>query len=227
VVTPTILRTFPHDTAAFTQGLLMHDGRLYESTGEYGQSQVRVLDTATGAVVSSVPIDKRYFGEGLALSGDRLVQLTWREGVALTWRLSDLSIAGSMRYAGEGWGLSHDGAHFVMSNGSDTLVFRDEEFRIVRRLPVRCNGTALPNLNELECANGRIYANVWYNDCIYEIDPASGNVMRIIDCSSVVKQAGELASGNVLNGIARGAESGVFFLTGKNWGKMFVVRIGG
>ena len=184
---PTIIRTIPHDPQAFTQGLLYHNGLLYESTGLYGQSSLRRIDPANGAVLKNVPVAD-VFAEGLALVGDTLIQLTWKEKAALEYSLSDFKMTGAYSYEGEGWGLTFDGRSLIMSNGSDTLFVRSKSFALQKKIPVTVNGRPLKNLNELEYAGGRIYANVWYDNSIVEIMPLTGKVVKIIDCIRWLKK---------------------------------------
>jgi glutamine cyclotransferase len=220
-----VLRELPHDPSAFTQGLLLHQGQLYESTGQYGQSSLRRWSQETGEVQQRVKLGPGLFGEGLALVEDRLIQLTWRRGQALVYDLASLRKISSFEYAGEGWGLTFDGAALVMSDGSDTLTFRDpESFRPLRHMRVRLQGRPLRNLNELEWAKGSVYANIWMEDWIARIDPATGEVTGVIDASGLLTAA-EQAKADVLNGIAYDQESGRFVITGKLWPKAFEVEL--
>jgi glutamine cyclotransferase len=224
-VKPLVVRTIAHDTLAFTQGLLFRRGRLYESTGIHGQSSLREIDTASGSVAKLVTLDARLFGEGLAVYGDLLVQLTWQSGRALVYSLNDFSVVDAYTYSGEGWGLTAAEGFFVMSNGSDTLYRRDSRFAIVKAVPVTLNGKPLTKLNELEYARGMVYANVWYSSYVFEIDANTGRVRRIVDCSELVAEAGSLDEEDVLNGIAYDQERDTFYLTGKNWPMVFEVQI--
>ncbi len=225
-VTPLVVRTFPHDTLAFTQGLLFHNGKIYESTGHQGRSSLRCIRIEDGAILTNVPVP-RIFAEGLVLKNNRLVQLSWQSGRAFIYSLPDLKNVGVMNYSGEGWGITTDKTWFIMSNGSDTLYWRDDAFKIKRKKPVTLRNQPLTRLNELEYAGNYLYANVWYSDYIFEIETQSGNVHRIIDCSSLVKQAGTLKEEDVLNGIAYNREQDLFYITGKNWPLIFEVRIPG
>ena len=224
-VRPHIEAVMPHDTAAFTQGLFYDGGLLYESDGLYEKSRLRVIDAASGAVKREIPLDRRYFAEGCAKLGETLVQLSWREQTALVWSLPALSPGQPLMYSGEGWGLASDGRRFYMSDGSDTVFVRSADFTIERKLPVTSLGMPVKNLNELEFVKGKLYANVWYQDIIVEINPGSGRVSRIIDCSDMVKQEQPNSSECVLNGIAYNPQSGCFYITGKKWKKLFVVRL--
>jgi len=213
----------PHDPAAFTQGLLLHQGEMYESTGQYGQSSLRRVDPESGGVLAHVPLAPDLFGEGLALVGERLIQLTWKAGLALAYDRRSLRPLPSFRYAGEGWGLAYDGTALMMSDGSDTLTFRDPtSFEIRKRLRVTLRGRPLTLLNELEWAQGRVFANVWLQDWIARIDPESGRVDGVIDASRLLTEA-ERSQTDVLNGIAYDRQTGRFLLTGKLWPKLFEV----
>jgi glutamine cyclotransferase len=225
VVKPSVVRIIHHDSASFTQGLVFSGGRLYESTGLYGSSSLRRIDPVDGRLEKSIKLDSRFFGEGLALMDGRLVQLTWQEGKALIYSSGDFDEVDAFGYAGEGWGLAAGGTSFFMSNGSDTLYVRNRTFKIERKITVRINGKPLVRLNELEYARKSIYANVWYSNFIFEIDPGTGNVSRIIDCTDLAVQAGALEGENVLNGIAFDESTQRFFLTGKKWPMIFEVEI--
>lgn len=221
---PEIIRVIPHDSTAFTQGLIYTDGKLYESTGLVGQSTIRIVDTF-GTVITRKFLPE-IFAEGCCFFNGLLYQITWTEQTCIVYK-PDLTIIRTIAYQGEGWGLTADSKSLIMSNGSDTLYFRDENFKILRKLPVNFNGKPLKNLNELEFANGKILANVWFNDFIYEISPQTGSVLRTIDCTELVNLEKPDSENNVLNGIAFIKEQNRFFLTGKNWKKMFLVKIPG
>ncbi len=224
-VIPVIVRSIAHDTLAFTQGLVFAGGYLFESTGQYDRSSLRRIDPSNGSVLKHVSLDGGLFGEGLALDGEHLVQLTWKSGRAIVYSRSDLSSAGEYAYSGEGWGLSATPDLFVMSNGTDTLYLRDRNFAVVRTTAVTMQGKPLRHLNELEYARGMLYANVWYSNWVFEIDLATGEVTRIVDCSELVASAEPLGDDAVLNGIAYNAQTATFYLTGKNWPLMFEVTI--
>ena len=222
-LTVEVHRTIPHDPAAFTQGLVWWQGKLYESTGRRGQSQVRRIDPATGAVEHQVRVPVFFFGEGLARDRQRLVMLTWQAEQAFVYGLPDLGRLGTLGYRGEGWGLCHDGDRFVMSDGSDRLSFRDSEsFAVVGQVAVTFDGRPLANLNELECVEGEIYANVFRRDTIVRIDPATGKVSARIDAAGLLDPA-QARGADVLNGIAYAPERDRFFITGKLWPTMFEV----
>lgn len=234
------LADYPHDTASFTQGLLLHEGSLYESAGQYGQSDLRRVELETGAVVQQVGVPEAYFAEGLALVDDRLIQLTWREGTAFVYDRQTFERLGEFRYEGEGWGLCYDGQQLYMSDGTERLTVRDPRtFEVVDEVQVRLEGTpvsrlslqgrpdlTLDRLNELECVDDVIYANVWYTDFILRIDKKTGAVTALIYAGMLLtaEEQAALASGAVLNGIAYDPKDETFLLTGKYWPKLFRVQ---
>ncbi|MCS6798865.1 MAG: glutaminyl-peptide cyclotransferase [Myxococcota bacterium] len=233
-LTVRVVRRLPHARDAFTQGLVLHDGTLYEGTGLYGASTLRRVTLETGMVERRAQLPPELFGEGIALVRDRIVQLTWREGIALVWDAERFERVGEHRYRGEGWGLCFDGRRLVMSDGSDTLVFRDpDSFEITGRVRVRRAGRPLAHLNELECVDDLVYANVWQTDHIARIDPRTGAVTGWIDTALHPRAPEglrllppELADDDtdVLNGIAYDARSGRFLLTGKRWPELYEVQ---
>ena len=216
-------RAFPHDTGAYTQGLLWWDGKLYESTGQYGRSDLRRLDPRTGAVEQEVDISPAYFGEGLARVDDRLIMLTWKAQRAFVFGLEHFDELRTFRYAGEGWGLCNDGSRLVMSNGSDRLTFRDlRTFDVLGDVAVTLRGFPLTQLNELECVGGAVYANVYQTDFLVRIDPESGRVTHYIEASGLLTRE-EARGVDVLNGVAFDPGAETFYITGKLWPKMFEV----
>ena len=216
-------RVLPHDPQAFTQGLLWWNGKLYESLGERGKSELRRIDPATGEVEQRVPIPVFFFGEGLALAEERLVMLTWQAQRAFLFHRDSFAKLGTFTYQGEGWGLCHDGARFVMSDGSSKLTFRDSaSFAFAGAVEATLDGVPLAHLNELECVADGVYANVWQRDFIVRIDPTSGRVTQRIDASGLLDAAAAPAAG-VLNGIAYNPESQRFYITGKRWPALFDV----
>lgn len=216
-------RTLPHDTSAYTQGLLWWDGKLYESTGQYGTSDLRRLDPATGAVEQRVDIEAAYFGEGLARVDDELIMLTWKAQRAFVFGLERFDRRQTFRYRGDGWGLCNDGRRLVMSNGSNRLTFRDlRTFEPIGEVAVTLRGLPLLQLNELECVGDVVYANVYQTDFLVRIDPSSGRVTHQIDASGLLTPA-EARRADVLNGIAFDPGTERFYITGKLWPTMFEV----
>lgn len=221
---PEVLAEVPHDTAAFTQGLELADGVLYEGTGLAGRSELRELDPATGAVRRAVPLPRDLFGEGVTVVGDRVWQLTWRDGVALEWDRAALTLRREVPLDGEGWGLCSDGQRLVRSDGTDRLRFHDPDtFAETGAVSVTLDGAPLTELNELECVDGQVWANVWRTDRIVRIDPADGRVTAVLDAAGLLDPA-RRAGADVLNGIARCGD-GEYLLTGKLWPVTFVVRM--
>jgi glutamine cyclotransferase len=220
-----VVRTLPHDRGAFTQGLLLFDGKLYESTGLLRESTLRRVDPDSGTVEAKVALDPALFGEGLARVGGRLIQLTWQNGRALYWNLSSMTKEREVPYEGEGWGLCFDGRRLVMSDGSDQLFFRDpDSFALTGQVSVRRAGSGVRNLNELECADGVVYANIWQDTHIARIDPSTGEVTGWIDASNLLSGDDRIGA-DVLNGIAAIPGSRHFLLTGKLWPHAFEVEL--
>jgi glutamine cyclotransferase len=218
-----VLSVRPHDSSAYTQGLVWDNGRMYESTGLYGRSSLRQVESRTGEVLRRVDVPAGFFAEGLAQVGNRLVQLTWKEGVAFVYDALSFGRVGEFHYDGEGWGLCDDGGRLVMSDGSDRLSFRDRRsFALLGGVNVRLDGLPVQELNELECVGGAVYANVWKTDEILRIDPAGGRVAAVIDAGGLL-DAAEKAQADVLNGIAYDPLKKTFLITGKLWPKMFEV----
>ena len=220
---PVVHRVFPHDASSFTQGLVWHAGRLYESSGLYGRSGVREVDLRSGRVLRSRRVADAFFGEGLALVGKRLVQLTWKEKTAFVFDRGTLAERGRFRYRTEGWGLCFDGRRLVMSDGTNRLFLREPAtFRLLRTISVQRPAGVDLRLNELECVDGKVYANVWPTDTIAVINPVEGAVEQLIDAGGLLTEA-ERARADVLNGIAYNPRTRRFYLTGKNWPKLFEV----
>ena len=218
-----VLEERDHDPKAFTQGLEFDDGRLYESRGRNGESGISEIDPRDGSVLRWMPLADEYFGEGVTVVGDSLIQLTWLSGKAFVYDIESFEVTGSFDYEGQGWGLCFDGVRLVMSDGSSSLTMRDPKtFSVVDSVTVRLDGLGVASLNELECIDGKVYANIWQTDTIVEINPATGDVTAVIDASGLLDDAGQSAA-DVLNGIAYDEDSGAFLLTGKLWPSMFVV----
>ena len=215
-----VIENSTHQNDAFTQGLLWHQGMMYESTGIYGESTLREV-FPNGTVNRSVDLDLTQFGEGLSIVGEQLIQLTWKENTALIWNLSDFTLVGNFSYDGEGWGLCNNGTSLVMSDGTSQIDFRNpSDFSITRSINVTLDGEELGQLNELECDSSHIWANVFQTDEIVRINSSTGVIDQVIDASSL----GGEDNGGYLNGIAFDSD-GDMWLTGKNWPKIFEVEL--
>jgi glutamine cyclotransferase len=223
-----VIARFPHDGRAYTQGLLWHDGALYEGTGLLGESTLRRVDLTTGDVLKRVDLSDDRFGEGIAIVGDRLYQLTWNAGVAYVYALDTFAVVDSMQYEGEGWGLTYDGTHLILSDGTDRLRFIDPaDFREVRSVQVTDNGAPLTSLNELEYIEGEVWANVYQSDYLVRIDPATGAVNSWVDLRNLLERSDRSGSVDVLNGIAWDPAGRRLFVTGKRWPWLFEVAMPG
>jgi glutamine cyclotransferase len=221
-----VVHAYPHDTSAFTEGLFYLNGYLYESTGLESHSSIRKVRLDTGAVVQKIDIPAQYFGEGIVNWQGRLISLTWKSQIGFVFDLATLKLEKSFQYEGEGWALTQDGRQLIMSDGTPELRFLNPTtLRETRRLQVTLNGTPLRNVNELEWVNGEIYANVWQSDRIVRIDPRSGDVIGVIDLSGILGSARVSSPDGVLNGIAYDAKTDRLFVTGKNWPKLFEIRL--
>jgi glutamine cyclotransferase len=221
-----VVHEYAHDPRAYTQGLVFDGGQLHESTGQRGASTVRTVEIETGKVLRKTELPFNYFGEGLALVGERLIQLTWEEEVARVYDRGTLKALDQFEYQGEGWGLTFDGRHLIMSDGSDKLVFRDPEtFKEVRRVSVRMKGAPLLELNELEMVEGEVWANVWKRDYIARIDPRTGEVLGVVDLAGIFDRHSVPDEDAVLNGIAYDPAGKRLFVTGKLWPKLFEIEV--
>lgn len=221
-----VVKVYPHDPMAFTEGLEFHGGVLWESTGLNGSSSIRKVDLATGKVLEDHPLSTLYFGEGITFFGDRLYQLTYMSGVAFVYDPKTFKQIESFHYAGEGWALTHDAKHLIMSDGSSSLRILDPAtFREISRLPVRDGGRPVTNLNELELIEGELWANIWTKEIVARIDPRTGQVNSWVDFSGLKQQAGCREDCDVLNGIAYDAPRKRIFVTGKHWPKLFEIQV--
>jgi glutamine cyclotransferase len=221
-----LVRRYPHDPRAFTQGLVyLKDNQLLEGTGQYGQSQLRLVEIETGKVLQNVPLDAQYFGEGIALFQNKIYQLTWKNNLCLVYDQATMQLERSFKYAFEGWGLTHNDTELILSDGSFQLRFiRPDDFQVLRTIDVVDRGTRIKNLNELEWVNGEIWANIWYEDRIARIDPRTGGVVGWLDLSHLFpKQQRDREA--VMNGIAYDAATKRLFITGKNWPSLFEIKV--
>ena len=222
-----VIHQYPHDRQAFTQGLLFTDGTLYESTGHYGQSTVRLVDLDSGDIKKSVALAPRYFGEGMVNWQDKLINITWKSRTAFVFDKESFEEVGRFSYLGEGWGLTQNGQELIMSDGTPDIRFLDPEtFKEKRRITVTYKKEPVRNLNELEWVKGEIFANIWQTDWIARIDPISGEVIGLIDMRGLLPPStGVRSADNVLNGIAYDAEKDRLFVTGKNWPTLFEIKV--
>lgn len=221
-----IVQEFPHDPGAFTQGLVYHAGFLYEGTGLNGSSSLRKVELKTGRVMKSRELPRQYFGEGIAILGGRIYQLTWRSGVGFVYDLRSFKQLDSFSYGTEGWGLTTDGRRLIMSDGTDALTYLDpKSYAAVKKIRVRDGDKPVMLINELEFIKGRIYANVLGSDYLACISPETGKVREWIDLRRL-RTRFKAGNADVLNGIAYDAKSGRLYVTGKNWPLLFEIKTG-
>ena len=222
-----VIATFPHDTSAFTQGLVFADGQIYESTGLNGESSLRRVDIATGKTLQRIDVPKEYFAEGLALVGDELLQLTWQHKLGFVYDRKTFKQKRTFSYTTEGWGIAYDGAsRLVMSDGTDTLTFLDPKtFAPLKRMRVQDAGRWVPHLNELEWIEGEIWANVWQTDRIARISPNTGDVNAWIDFSALFPRVERVPPADELNGIAYDSATRRIFITGKKWPRLYQITV--
>jgi glutaminyl-peptide cyclotransferase len=223
----TVVRSFPHDPKAYTQGLEYRDGFLYEGTGLKGRSAVRKVELESGKVVQEEKLHPQYFGEGITIAAGKLYQVTWQDKAGFVYDAKTLKFIRNFGYFGEGWGLTHDNLGLVMSDGTNILRFLElTRFRETRRLRVMDAGAAIPKLNELEWIRGEIWANVWETDYIARISPKDGHVLGWIDLKGLLGAPNvKLGPEAVLNGIAYDAQKDRLFVTGKLWPRVFEIKI--
>ena len=223
---PEIVRTYPHDRTAFTEGLFYRDGALYESTGLEGRSVIRKVRLADGAVLKEARIGSHLFGEGMVDWKDSLISVTWRSGIGYVWDRASFKQMRRFTYTGEGWGLTQDGRSIVMSDGTPVLRFLDPvSLKVTRRLRVTSAGRPVANINELEYVKGEILANIWQTDLIARIDPATGRVKGWIDIAALSAASGRRGPEDTANGIAYDKAGDRLFVTGKNWPILYEVRL--
>lgn len=221
-----VVNVYPHDASAFTQGLVFEDGVLYEGTGLYGESTLRRVDLETGSVQQVYALPNEFFGEGIAVFGDRIIQLTWQSHKGFVYDKDSFVLLQEFDYPTEGWGITYDGRQLIMSDGTATLYFLDPEtFEEVGQVEVHdANTGPVARLNELEFVDGRIYANIWFDDRIVMIDPQNGQVTGWIDLQGL-RDLENAGVENVLNGIAYDAEGDRLFATGKNWSHLYEIKL--
>lgn len=220
-----IVAEYPHDTESYTQGLFFHDGDLYESTGMHGKSTFRKVDLATGDALRKLNFDKQYFVEGSVIFGNELYILTWESRVAFVYDANTLEYKSSWKYPREGWGLTTDGKHLIASDGTANLYFMNNQFALDRKQLVTIDGRPVRWLNELEYIKGKVWANVYTSDEIVIVNPKNGKVEGLIDCKGLLPKILRTESTDVLNGIAYDPRTDKIYLTGKNWPKLYEVKL--
>lgn len=221
---PKVVKEYPHDVMAYTQGLFFHGGTLYETTGQYGTSTIRTVDLASGNPIVEKKLNRKYFGEGSAILGKDLFVLTWTNKVAFRYDAATLNYKQTISYPREGWGLTADGKQLIASDGSSNLYFLDSDLKLLKKLPVTMNGRPLRNLNELEWIDGKVWANVYMTDMIVMINPKTGAVEGALDCTGILPNDLYTSATDVLNGIAVDA-AGKIYITGKNWPKLYQIEL--
>lgn len=221
---PKVVKEYPHDVTSYTQGLFFHEGKLYESTGQWGESTFRTVDLTTGDALTKMNFPRKYFIEGSVMLNGELFILTWTNKLAFRYDAATLEYIATAGYPREGWGLTTDGKQLIASDGSADLFFMDTSFKLDRKLRVTLNGRPVRNLNELEWIDGKIWANVYTTDLIVIIDPETGAVEATVDCRGLLPTKLRTRDTDVLNGIAV-SEDGRIFLTGKHWPRMYEITL--
>lgn len=220
-----VVAEYPHDTGSYTQGLFFHDGQMYESTGLHGKSTFRKVDVETGEALEKLNFDKKYFVEGSVIWNGNLYILTWESRVAFIYDAETLEYKSSWKYPREGWGITTDGKHLIASDGTANLYFMDENFAQKKKVLVTIEDRPVRFLNELEYIDGKIWANVYTADEIVIIDPKDGRVEGVIDCRGLLPKELRTPDTDVLNGIAYDEKTGKIYLTGKNWPKIYEIKL--
>jgi len=223
-----IVNEFPHDNKAFTQGFVYHRGYFYESTGQRGQSSLRKTEMETGKVIRKIDLDKKYFGEGMTVYNGKIYQLTWQRKVGFIYDLDSFELERTFEYgrSEEGWGLTHDNKHLIKTDGTERIWFLDPEtLTETRFIETYTNKRKAEKLNELEFVKGKIYANIWQQNSILIVDPVNGTIEAIVNLKGLQSKAGQEGEDNVLNGIAYDEENDRLFVTGKNWNKVFEIKL--
>ncbi len=226
VYTYEVVESYPHDTHAYTQGLVFHDGMFYESTGQYGESSLRKVELKKGKVKKKIDVPGQYFAEGMTILNGKIYQLTWQQNKGFIYDLKDFKLEGEFHYDGEGWGLTTDGQSLILSDGTNQIRFLDpKDFHVVKTISIFDGQQPLTELNELEYIHGEIYANIWKTDRIVRIDPRTGWIRAWIDLTGLRPQESMTNGENVLNGIAYDAQGDHLYVTGKRWPKIFEIRL--
>ncbi len=221
-----VVASYPHDQASFTEGLLIHDGKLFESTGMVGTSWMRELDLNTGRIVRQRDLAKPHFGEGIVILGDKIFQLTYTTGKAFVYDWKTFKPTGEFTYEGEGWSLTTDGTSLIMDDGTAVIKWRDPKtFAVTKSIVVTDHGESVLKINELEWIKGELWANIWQSDQIARIDPATGHVTGWIDMAGLLPSMDKTGKEDVLNGIAYDAATDKIYVTGKYWPKIFEIKV--
>jgi glutamine cyclotransferase len=226
IYTYNVVNTYPHDRTAFTQGLVFEDDVLYEGTGQYGHSTLRRVELETGDILQIRELSDEFFGEGITIYGNEVIQITWQNNVGFVYDKNSFELLQQFNYTTEGWGITHDGTRLIMSDGTSTLRFLDPQtFEEIGQIEVYDNDTPIARLNELEYIQGEIYANVWREDWIVRIEPDTGQVVGWVDLRGLLTAEDRTEPVDVLNGIAYDAEADRLFVTGKWWPKLFEIEL--
>ena len=221
-----VVATYPHDPNAYTQGLIIEKGQMFEGTGKHGSSTLREVELQTGKVLRSLSLDEKYFGEGITVLNGTIYQLTWKNNYCFTYDLKTFQYKEFFRYPFEGWGLTNNGKELILSDGSSDLRFIDPvSFKELRKISVKDGTQRIKNLNELEYVNSEIWANIWYEDRIARVSPENGKLLGWIDLSALYPKSQRKDRDDVLNGIAQDPDTKKIFVTGKNWPKLFEIEI--
>jgi len=221
-----VVNTYPHDQSAFTEGLVFEDGVLYEGTGLHGYSTLRRVKLETGEILQICELPRQYFGEGVTIYGNKIIQLTWQSHIGFVYDKYSFKLLQEFNYPDEGWGITHDGKHLIMSDGTSTLHFLNPEtFKEISQIEVSANDIPVTRINELEYVQGEIYANIWQTERIARIDPLTGQVIGWIDLKGILSPEDDSITVDVLNGIAYDAKNDRLFVTGKFWSKLFEIEL--
>lgn len=226
VYTYKVINTYPHDRSAFTEGLVFEDGVLYEGTGLQGYSTLRRVKLETGEILQICKLPPQFFGEGITIYRNKIIQLTWQSNIGFVYDKYSFKLLKEFNYPNEGWGITHNGKHLIMSDGTETLHFLDPEtFEEVSQIEVSANDIPITRINELEYIQGEIYANIWHTERIARIDPLTGQVIGWIDLKGILSSKDDSKTVDVLNGIAYDTKNNRLFVTGKFWPKLFEIEL--